>query len=262
MEFEKSETKNALAKLSPFIYLLLITAAELLVIYNPNWGLFLHGIIMFTLFGHASFLYPDDKTSSYLFMAIALAPLIRIVSLFAPLAGFHFLYWFVVLSIPLFFASFLLISFQHLDERDVGLVLEPRQIPLQLAIVLTGIPFGYIEYFILTPHPLILDLSFRSLFVPSIIMLVCTGLMEELIFRGIIQHNAIRYFNPGIGIFFTSVLFAIMHIGNWSVLNVIFVFFLGYFWGYCMRFTGSIIGISISHGVTNILLFLIMPLLS
>ena len=261
MKIGKSKTQNAVAKFSPFIYLLLITAAEWLVSYNPNWGLFLHGVIMFALFGHAAFLYSEDKNSSYLFMAIALAPLIRIISLYAPLSEFYFLQWFPILSIPIFFASFLLILFQHLNERDIGLVLKARQIPVQIAIGFTGIAFGYIEYLILKPNPLILELSFRSLFAPVIIMLICTGFAEELVFRGIIQHNAIRYFKPWLGILFTTVLFAVMHIGNWSLLDVVFVFFIGYFYGYCMRLTGSIIGTSISHGVTNVVLFLIMPLL-
>jgi len=59
-------------------------------------------------------------------------------------------------------------------------------------------------------------------------MLVYTGFLEELIFRGIIQHNAIKYFKPGIGIFFVTLLFAVMHIGNLSFLDVAFLFFIGY----------------------------------
>lgn len=257
-----AETDNQKAKFFPFIYLLLIVATELITsLVNPNWGLFSHGVIMFTLFGHAAFLYPAEKQSSYLLMSIALAPLIRIISLYAPLSRFYFLQWFPILSIPLLFSAFLLISFQHLDEWDVGLVLKPRQIPSQLAISCTGILFGYVEYFILKPNPLIGELSFRSLIAPVIIMLVYTGFGEELVFRGIIQHNAIMYFNSRLGILFATVLFAVMHIGNLSLLDVVFVFLIGYFYGYAVKFTGSIIGVSISHGLTNIVLFLLMPLL-
>ena len=249
-------------KLSPFIYLLLITAAELITAFiNPKWGLFCHGVILFTLAGHAAFLYPTEENSSYFLMSIALAPLIRIISLYAPLSKFYFLQWFLILSIPIFFAAILMILFQHLNEQDIGLVLKLKQFRLQLAIICTGIPFGFIEYFILKPNPLVVELSFRSLFAPIVIMLVCTGFTEELIFRGIIQHNAIKYFNPGLGIFFTSVLFAVMHIGNLSLLDVVFVFFIGYFYGYMVKFTGSIIAVSISHGLANIVLFLLMPVL-
>jgi len=257
-----AEVDNRKAKFFPIFYLLLIVAAELITsLVNPNWGLFCHGVILFTLFGHAAFLYPAEEHSSYLLMSIALAPLIRIISLYAPLSRFYFLQWFPILSIPLFFSAFLLISFQHLDECDVGLVLKLRQIPSQLAISCTGILFGYTEYFILKPNPLLEELSFRSLIAPVIIMLIYTGFMEELVFRGIIQHNAIEYFNSHLGILFVTILFAVMHIGNLSLFDVLFVFLIGYFYAYVVKFTGSIIGVSISHGLTNIILFLLMPLL-
>lgn len=256
------EADTRKTKLIPFMYLLTITASELITaLINPNWGLFCHGVILFTLAGHAAFVYPAEKNSSYFLMSITLAPLIRIISLYAPLSRFYFLQWFLVLSIPLFFAAILMILFQHLSEQDVGLVLKLKQFRLQLAIIFTGIPFGCIEYFILKPNPLVVELSVRSLFAPIVIMLVCTGFAEELIFRGIIQHNAIKYFNPGLGIFFVTVLFAVMHIGNMSLLDVVFVFFIGYFYSYAVKFTGSITGVSISHGLTNVVLFLVMPVL-
>lgn len=249
-------------KFIPFIYILLIALAELLIgYYRVGEGLALHVIILFALFTHAAFLHREDKEKANLIMAMALAPLIRIVSLYAPLSTFHFVQWFMVLSFPLLCGMFLMIFFQHLPAQAVGLVFKLKQLPVQAAIASTGLLFGVVEYLILNPQPLIPELSFRSLAAPILIMLVYTGFLEELIFRGIIQHNAIKYFKPGIGIFFVALLFAIMHIGNLSFLDVVFVFFIGYFYGYAVRFTGSIIGVSISHGLTNVILFLLMPLL-
>ena len=253
---------SAVAKYLPFFYLVLIAGAELITtFYDPFWGLVCHALIMFCLYGHAIVLYPAAKKSSFLLMSIALAPLIRILSLYAPLASFTYLHWFIILSLPLFTASVIIIVFQQLNARDVGLVLKSRQIPVQFAICFTGIPFGYIEYLILKPEPLIPELSFQTLIAPVIIMLLCTGLMEELVFRGIIQHNAVTYFNPGIGIFFVALLFAVLHIGNMSLLDVVFVFLVGYFYSYVVQATNTIAGVTISHGVTNIVLFLLLPLL-
>ena len=250
------------SKVLPFIYVLLIALAELLIgFYHVSIGLALHIIILFALFTHAAFSQREDNEKAHLLTAIALAPLIRIVSLYAPLFSFHFVQWFVVLSFPLFCGAFLVISFQHLSAQDVGLVFKLKKLRLQAAIASTGLLFGVIEYFILRPNPMIPELSFRSLAAPILIMLVCTGFLEELIFRGIIQHNAIKYFNPGIGIFFVALLFAVMHIGNMSLLDVVFVLFIGYFYGYAVRFTDSIIGVSLSHGLTNVILFLVMPLM-
>ena len=250
------------ASCQPFIYVILITLAELLIAhYHTGMGLALHTAILFALFTHAAFSHHKEKEKAHLLTVIALAPLIRIVSLYAPLSGFHFMQWFLILSIPLFSCVFATILFQHLHTHDIGLVLNFKQLHLQLAIASTGILFGTIEYLILYPQPLVSDLSFKSLAVPILIMLVCTGFLEEIIFRGIIQHNAIKYFNENTGIFFVSILFAVMHIGNLSLLDVVFVFFVGYFYGYAARFTRSIAGVSISHGLTNVILFLIMPLM-
>lgn len=205
-----------------FIYLLLIALAELLIgYYRVGAGLALHIIILFALFAHAAFSQRVDKEKANLIMAMALAPLIRIVSLYAPLSTFHFVQWFMILSFPLLCGAFLLIFFQHLSAQAVGLVFKLKKLHLQAAIASTGILFGVVEYSILSPQPLIPELSFRSLAAPILIMLVYTGFLEELIFRGIIQHNAITYFNPGIGIFFVALLFAVMHIGNMSFLDVV-----------------------------------------
>ncbi|RCV65112.1 hypothetical protein C5S53_05405 [Methanophagales archaeon] len=43
--------------------------------------------------------------------------------------------------------------------------------------------------------------------------------------------------------------------------DLLLVLFIGYFFSYVVKFTGSIVGTSISHGVTNIFLFLIMHLI-
>ena len=250
------------SKFLPFVYILLIALAELLIgYYRVGTGLALHIIILFALFTHAAFYQRVDKEKAYLLTAIALAPLIRIVSLYAPLSSFHFVQWFMVLSFPLLCGAFLMIFFQHLPAQAVGLVFKLKQLRVQAAIASTGLLFGVGEYLILRPQPMIPELSFRSLAAPILIMLVYTGFLEELIFRGIIQHNAVTYFNPRLGIIFTAILFAVMHIGNQSLLDTVFVFFIGYFYGYAVRFTGSIIGVSISHGLTNIVLFLVMPLI-
>ena len=109
---------RALAKFFPFIYIPFTAAAELITFFlDISCGFFCHAVIMFALAGHAVFLYPAEKNSSYLLMSIALAPLIRIISLYAPLSSFNFLQRFTILIIPIFFAALVLISFQHLNEQ-------------------------------------------------------------------------------------------------------------------------------------------------
>jgi len=59
-----------------------------------------------------------------------------------------------------------------------------------------------------------------------------------------------------------SVLFAIMHIGWKSPADILFVFAVGLFYGLVFLKTRCLLGITISHGITNIMLFMVMPLVS
>lgn len=242
-------------------YILIIAMAEVVTAYfDPKLGLILHSSILFAMFAHAAFLYPSDKPMSSFLMSVGFAPLIRIVSLSAPLSPFSYIQWFLILSLPLFAGILVLRYVQGLRESDLGLILNTRMLHWELAIGLTGFIFGITEYFILRPGPLIEEISIRTLITPVMIMMICTGLIEELIFRGLVQHNATRVFGPWLGMFFSASLFAFLHIGNLSVISVGFVFLVGFVYSLIVRHTGSIVGVSISHGLANTMLFLIAPL--
>jgi hypothetical protein len=64
------------------------------------------------------------------------------------------------------------------------------------------------------------------------------------------------------GVIGVTAVYALLHIGWLSMLDVIFVFAIGLFFGFLTLKTGSIIGVSLSHGITNVLLFLAMPSLA
>jgi len=61
------------------------------------------------------------------------------------------------------------------------------------------------------------------------------------------------------GIVYVSVLFAILHMGFHSVPDVLFVFGLAMFFGWVVKKTGSILGVTLAHGLTNIMMFLVFP---
>ncbi len=249
------------AYITTTIYVLLIATAEIITSYHdPETGVLLHGGIMFALFGHAAFLRPSDKDLSYLLMAIGIAPLIRIVSLSTPLTSFSYIYWFLILSVPLFAGILILRAIQGLNEEAMGLTFNIRKLHWEFGIVLAGFPLGIVEYFILKPEPILENPTFQSLIAPVLIMIICTGLIEELIFRGLVQHNAIKVFGMWFGILLTSVLFGFLHTGNLSMLSVAFASCVGFLYSLTKIRTGSIVGISLSHGALNCMLFLIAPL--
>jgi membrane protease YdiL (CAAX protease family) len=184
-------------------------------------------------------------------------PIIRIIGLSIPLLQIPTLYWFPIIAIPLFATSYTIMKSQGLSRRNVGLIW--GNIPLQILIASTGVLLGCIEYTILQPKPLIATLNLETLIISSIILIISTGFAEELLFRGILQKNAQNVLGSLYGLLYTALLFTALHIGWNSFPDLIFVFSVGLFYGIAFYKTKSIIGTTLSHGLSNTFLFLIVP---
>ena len=246
-------------------YLILVAGAEFVTAYATwhgiifaKYGIAFHAVILFALLVHSALLLTADPEFSRLLMVLILAPLIRILSLAMPVPYFSYITWFAIVSIPVFIAIFTCMYIQHLKPLDVALAL-PRlkHLPLELATILFAIPFGIMEYYVLKPGILV-EPSFEALLVPALIMIACTGFLEELGFRGLMQYHATRTMGFS-GIILVSVLFGVLHIGNLTIFDVLLAGSVGFIFSLVVRKTGSLYGVSISHGVINIVLFLIAP---
>ena len=64
---------------------------------------------------------------------------------------------------------------------------------------------------------------------------------------------------PRWGLGYVALLFGVLHIGYLSVLDVVFVMAVGLMFGYIVRWGGSILGVTLAHGLTNIMLFIVLP---
>lgn len=239
------------------VLLLAITFAELMTaLVDPLWGIWTHAAILVSVILLASFRHEHPQRK--LFLTLALAPLIRVLSLSMPLAGFAQLNWYVITSIPLLAATFVIIRMLRYRRSDVGLTL--GAVPLQLVIALSGVFFGLAEYYILRPQALVDSLSWQSVLLPALILLVATGFTEELVFRGAMQQSAVQVLGTR-GIVYVAAIFAVLHIGYLSVLDVAFVFAVALFFGWIVKRTGSLLGVTLSHGLTNVTLYLLIPFL-
>jgi hypothetical protein len=239
------------------LYLLAITGAELVTaLVDPLGGIAFHIILLLALVFHASFLagHPHHK----LFLALALAPMIRLFSLSLPLVAFPQVYWYALTAIPILLAVILIVQRLGLRPGEIGLTL--NRLPVQFLVALTGVPFGVTEYLILRPEPLVESFTLGRLLLPAFILLVGTGFAEEISFRGVMQRSAGEALGQW-GWIYVAVLFAILHIGYLLVSDVLFVLAVGLFFGWIVKRTGSLLGVTLSHGLTNIFLYLVVPFL-
>jgi membrane protease YdiL (CAAX protease family) len=259
---DKRETnimiKSTRTELYIFIlYLASVFAAEVLILfYVPIYSLVFHSAILVFLLG-LSAVHHTRKPASYLYRSLTLASLIRILSLSLPLHYFPRFSWYLIASLPVLIAAYMLLRALNLNLSSIGFTLNK---PLtQAGIALTGILFGAIEYLILQPESLATNFAILESLILAIVLILSTGFVEELVFRGILQNAALTVFTERVSVLGISIIFAILHIGWLSLLDVIFVFIIGLFFSYVVLKTKSIIGVSLSHGITNVFLFIVMP---
>lgn len=246
------------ASILPFwLYFLAIAAAELLTVYlAPLVGVVCHGMILIALLIQSAYAADSDRRN--LILGLILVPLIRILSLSMPLIRLPQVYWYPIIYAPLLIATIVVMRIVESKPADVGLV--RHDLPFQLLIgVFSGFAYGILEYMILRPEPMVASFTLQQIWLPAIILLVTTGFVEELMFRGVLQRLAEPAMGFWQGIIYISLIFASLHIGFFSAVDIIFVFIVALFFAYAVKTTGSLIGVSLAHGIANGFLYLVLP---
>jgi uncharacterized protein len=245
----------------------LMIAEAVTAFVQPTAGVLAH-IILLISFLTAGTLTPH-RTQAALFTALSIAPLIRIISLGMPLYH-HFpqAYWYVLTAVPLFLATYLIAKELHIPARSMYLRL-PRAkfLRIEIAVAFSGIALGLVEWRLIgTGSPVLAfpaqhgEPLFVAAVLTAVILMTCTGLLEEVIFRGMILRVASSVLGQRAGLLFMALLFAILHIGWRSAFDFVFVFFVAVYFGLVVRKTKSVVGVTFAHGAINTMLFVVLPL--
>ena len=239
--------------------LFFLTISELFAIWKPGLGIVSHAFVGITIGLLAAYLRSGSPVSKLL-IAILPIPLVRIVSISAPIIQFTMIQWFLMMGALLF--SSLIISIIVIGDplERYGFKLPKRSSwPLEVGIILSGVGLGFIEFQILKVDAISLDTSPVKLLAPLSAIYLGTGLLEELLFRGVIQRHAIDTLGTAWGIALTTLIFMVMHTGWQSFADIIFVGVVGCIFSLIVLRTGSLLGVSISHALVNLSLFIITP---
>ena len=114
------------------------------------------------------------------------------------------------------------------------------------------------EYLILRPEPIVSELTWGKVLLAVFVLGVGTGLVEEFVFRGVVQRASMEALGRW-GLPYVAFLFAILHLIHHSAVDIVLVFAIALFFGWVVNKTGSLFGVILSHGITNIVLYLIIP---
>ncbi len=258
LDFSGLLSRITLRPISFWLLLVTLIMSEILIVYSISWV----GIICFWLILLYCTLQPllnENVKGRDLLLGLSLVPLIRIMSISLPVTKLPQIWWYPLIYIPLLVAAIIVMRVTGLKARDVGFISKGIYLQIPLGI-LGGLVLGSIEYIILRPQPLDIDLSFQQFWLPALVLFSTTGVVEEIMFRGVLQKLAVLVMGFS-GIVYVSIVFAIMHFGFYSSWDLLFVFVVAMLFSLVIKKTGSIWGLICAHGANNIMLFTIAPFL-
>jgi hypothetical protein len=235
--------------------LILIFVAETLLFFGYRIpSIAVHSLNILVMLG-VVILKKDTK----LVHAITLVSLFRIVNTSMPIFLSLTIYWLVSLYGIMYLPIALTIKNQHISLKEIGITVE--KIYTWPAALLIGSGLGLIEYVVLAPEALIPSFTINEILKLSIIMIFFVGLIEELIFRSLLQQSLEEEIGLTKGLLLASLVFGFMHSGYSAYSEILFAGFAGMVLGYFFQRTRSLPFIAIAHGFNNIILFGVLPFL-
>ena len=241
------------------VTVLLIAIAEVLMLLGIRGAaVLLHMFVLIVV--SISTVRIKDKYITWALQALMLLPLLRLINFSMPVFSEMVLYRYFYIYIPLFIPIFLIIRHQSFSPVQLGLSFKKIILYLPLSLVV-GLLIAEAEYFIMSTGPVVPNMSFYNMVDVALIMIFCVGLVEELVFRSILQTRLEGVFGSAVGLIVTSLLFGIMSSGYGTVSEILFASVVGLMLGYIFSKTHSLPLVALTHGLVNIFLFALIPLL-
>lgn len=190
---------------------------------------------------------------------LVLISIFRLVNLATPVITTSTLLWLPAIYGP--FLPGLLWYVRSNRTYSVRWIGRPLKFVLYIPIVVgLTVILAPIEYFILQPESLIPLWVPRNVLVLSVIMVFFVSLVEEIIFRGILQGALVNRYGVMSGILVMSLLFGVSHAGFASTNEIGFAIAVGIIFGTIYHVTDSLFLPVLSHGLLNVLVFGLFPL--
>jgi membrane protease YdiL (CAAX protease family) len=250
---------NKLAKVdfSYWWFIFATAAAELIFTYiNITIGVILYLLLFFSLLIGTSF---QQNVSAYLNLALSQIPLMRITSVSIPLTGIPEIVRMTSVSVPLLLAGIFCAKASGLTSVEIRFGF--RILRWQFLTTFLGLPLGFAGFFLIRPDRIVAAKRPEELIMWFLVFMLCTGFLEEFIFRGVLLGSALKLFGKQKAIFFASLLYAVLTISGQSLLNSAFAFFVSVL--FCKLFIRqqSLLEISFAHGLMNCMIYIICPMI-
>ncbi len=236
-------------------YVVLIIGAEVVATtISPVTGAIIDGIVLVLLANLAYFIKTPELRNTI--PALALVPVMRILSLAIPISKISPIYWYILVGVPLLISALIIVRIHGLPSLKVKL--SPVQWILQILFGLTGITIGILAAMVLpTPKVIIPHYSIDWIIAGAVILVIFNGFTEEIIFRGLVQDAFTDIFG-GAGILLTSLMYASLYMGAVSPITILFFGLTGLLFAIWTRISHSLWGVILAHCLISIIFLLLI----
>lgn len=242
-----------LPSLPVFLALLGIGASEAAVFYGyaeyALWGNLLT-LVYCTL---APVRFRDDAS---LFQALVLLPVFRLVNLGMPVFFELTIYWLPMVYAPFIPAAYIVARSQPSVRLSVGH--RGSWLVLPVAVAASAV-LGIVEYAVISPQALVPAWDTANLLLAAIVVFSFVAVVEELLYRGIVQRVFQHRLGRWSGLVVASLLFGLVHSGYGIHQELLFAAAVGFLFGLVYDYTESFPLVVLMHGVLNFVLFVVVP---
>lgn len=227
-------------------------------------GLLVEAVVVFVALNHYVIARRalEQRTSGFeapseadALLVLALVPMIRIVSVAMADDAFSPLTQYAVVGAPLLAAAGW--AAVVVGPPPILALLRAPSWLLQAAIGLSGVPLGLGAFLILRPAPLWEHLTAVRVVWGSFVVLVFAALLEEVVFRGLVQNAFCALYGRG-GLLVSTVLFTAVYLGA-RPAYIPFVATVGLAFAWLVQRTRSLVGVVLAHALLVIGLIIVWP---
>lgn len=196
-----------------------------------------------------------------LVLGFAMVALVRLLAHAATLVSVSDQLRYAAIAVAMLIALWLTVRRAGMGRKELGLVVDMKVGLWSAYAIVPGFAVGFLYYPIVEPFPWIGELDVANLAASVGVLAVATGIVEEAIFRGLLQGAASELIGERLAVLSIAGLSAVLAVVPWSIgaLGIGFVVALGL--GALTVASRSIVPAAAAHASLNVALFIVAPLL-